>query len=150
MSALTSPPTVVVWLGYGGLVPFVALAFAATASTEHGLLFSDALIAYGAVILSFVAALHWGFAMTLDGLDASRRNHAFVWSIVPPLIAWPALMLTADIASVVLVAGFLAHYWQDRRLVPSTSLPAWYLPLRGRLTAVALLSLLAAGVAARL
>ncbi len=120
------------------------------ASTDHALLFSHALVAYGAVILSFVGALHWAFAMTLDGLDASQRNHAFVWSVVPPLIAWSALMLTADIASVLLLAGFLAHYWKDRRLARGAALPGWYLPVRGRLTAVASLSLLVGGFAARM
>lgn len=86
--------------------------------------------------------------MTLEGLDASQRNHAFMWSVMPPLIAWPALMLTADIASVLLLAGFLAHYWKDRRLARSTALPAWYLPLRGRLTTVASISLLVGAFAA--
>lgn len=150
MSSPTATPVLVAWLGYGGLVPFVALAIAAMASADHAMLFNDALIAYGAIILSFVAALHWAFAMTLDGLSTQQRSYFFGWSIVPPLIAWPALMLTADIASVMVVAGFLAHYWQDRRLVSSTVLPAWYLPLRGRLTAVASLSLLAGGVAVRI
>ena len=150
MNADTSPPAVVAWLGYGGLIPFVGLAVAAIASTHHALLLSDALIAYGAIILSFVGALHWGFAMTLDGLTRRQRNARFVWSIVPPLVAWPAVMLTAAIASVILVAGFLAHYAQDRRLARSTALPAWDLPLRTRLTAVASISLLAGGFAARM
>jgi hypothetical protein len=40
-----------------------------------------------------------------------------------------------------LVAGFLIHFWQDRRLVQLVNLPAWYLPLRLKLTLVACVSL---------
>ena len=150
MTSSTSPPVVVAWLGYGGLIPFVALAIAAIASAHHALPLSDALIAYGAIILSFVGALHWGFAMTLDGLTTRQRNARFVWSTVPPLVAWPAVMLTADIASVILVAGFLAHYAQDRRLARNVTMPAWYLPMRTRLTTVASIALLAGGFATQM
>ena len=50
-----------------------------------------------------------------------------------------------------LVAGFVAHCAQDRRLVAQVgaALPAWYLPLRTRLTLVASACLLA-GAGARL
>jgi len=41
-----------------------------------------------------------------------------------------------------LIFGFVAHYWQDRRLVKVTTLPDWYLPMRLRLTLVASLCLL--------
>lgn len=149
MTAQTAAPSIVAWLGYGGLVPFVALAVATLASSaNHALPLSDALIAYGAVILSFVGALHWAFAMTFDEMTVRQRNHSFAWSVVPPLLAWPALMLGAGVASVILVTGFLAHYGQDRRLARIAALPAWYLPLRTRLTVVASISLLVGGFAA--
>jgi hypothetical protein len=48
---------------------------------------------YGAVILSFVGAQHWGLAMALPGLDEAERTHRFVWSVGPCLLAWPALVL---------------------------------------------------------
>jgi hypothetical protein len=43
-------------------------------ASHHAKLWSDALFAYGAVILTFVGALHRGFAMTLRDLIASRRS----------------------------------------------------------------------------
>ena len=151
--AAASPPRTVALLGYGGLLPFVALALlvwldpARTAS-----LWWPALLAYGAVILSFVGALHWGFAIALPGLDAASRQGLYVWSVVPALVAWPALLWAAPGAAVLLVAGFALHWLQDRRLVAqgaATALPAWYLPLRTQLTLVASVSLLAgAGVVA--
>jgi hypothetical protein len=36
-----------------------------------------ALLGYGAVILSFVGALHWGFAMTLPDMPLRQRHACF-------------------------------------------------------------------------
>lgn len=131
------------WLGYGGLIPFIVLAPVSLLDSHHGYTWSDALFAYGAVILSFVCALHWGFAMALPGLDDARRVRTMLWSVVPSLMAWPALLLVPMEAAVLLVTGFVLHYVQDRRLARHAELPAWYLPLRLQLTVVACLSLIA-------
>ena len=140
-------PRSVAWLGYGGLLPFLVLAPASLFDPQHARIWSDALFAYGAVILTFVGALHWGFAMTLADLSASQRTWCFVWSVVPALIAWSAFLFSPMLASILLVTGFLAHYWQDRFLIASSHLPAWYLPLRFRLTTVACLCLTAGAFA---
>ena len=131
------------WLGYGGLIPFLVLAPLSLLDSHHGFTWSDALFAYGAVILSFVCALHWGFAMALSGLDDARRVRTVLWSVVPSLMAWPALLLVPMEAAVLLVTGFVLHYIQDRRLARHAELPDWYLPLRLQLTVVACLSLIA-------
>ena len=131
------------WLGYGGLIPFIVLAPISLLDSHRGFTWSDALFAYGAVILSFVCALHWGFAMALPGLDDARRVRTMLWSVVPSLMAWPALLLVPMEAAVLLVTGFVLHYIQDRRLARHAELPAWYLPLRLQLTVVACLSLIA-------
>lgn len=135
-------PVVVAWLGYGGLLPFVGLALAIWVDQSHVSLWRDALINYSAVILSFVGALHWGFAMSQSGMTPNQRTKSFVWSVVPSLLGWVALSMTPKYATLLLVAGFLAHFWQDKRLVQLVNLPAWYLPLRLRLTLVACISLL--------
>ena len=137
------PPTVKV-LGYGGLLPFVALATAVGLDVSHRSLWFDALVGYGAVILSFVGALHWGFAMSQNDMTADQRTRSFVWSVVPALMAWVALSMTPKYACALLVAGFLIHFWQDKCLVKLVNLPTWYLPLRLQLTFVASLSLLLA------
>ncbi len=131
------------WLGYGGLLPFLVLAPASLFDRIHGDLWSHALYGYGAIILTFVGALHWGIAMMSSTCDERTRLRAYVWSVVPALLAWPALLLSPLDASLVLVAGFVAHYWRDRRLAGEAGLPGWYLPLRFRLTSVACLCLLA-------
>ena len=49
-------PPHVAWLGYGGLLPFIALAILMAVDAPRAALWSDALVGYGAVILSFVGA----------------------------------------------------------------------------------------------
>jgi hypothetical protein len=145
-SSLSSPPRYVALLGYGGLLPFVGLLLLILFSAHYRPFLTQALVAYGAVILSFVGALHWGFAMTLQDLHADQRRERFIWSVIPALIAWPALLLPAPLGLLLLIFGFVAHYWQDRRLVKAATLPAWYLPMRLRLTLVASLCLLLSAI----
>jgi hypothetical protein len=140
----TSPPQHVALLGYGGLLPFMAFGAAIIFFPEDSGFAARALLAYGAVILSFVGALHWGFAMNLQELSEQQRLQAYLWSVIPALLAWPALVIDSEaMGSALLVAGFLANFWRDVCLTRVVVLPDWYLPLRLRLTAVACLCLLA-------
>ena len=139
-------PRTVAWLGYGGLLPFLMLAPASLLDHHHGALWSDALVAYGAIILSFIGALHWGLAMSLPGLSDRQRSAWFTWSVVPALIAWPAVLFSPIVAAPLLVIGFIAHYLQDRRLAGQATLPDWYLPLRLRLSSVAVVCLVVRSV----
>ncbi len=142
-----STPHSVAWLGYGGLLPFILLAVAVYLFPQHNVLLARSLSGYGAVILSFVGALHWAFAMTLKSLSVDQRLRAYQWSVVPALLAWVALIVeSAAAGGVLLVAGFLANYWRDVCLTRVADFPSWYLPLRLRLTAVACLCLLAFAV----
>lgn len=156
----TNTPTTVIWLGYGGLVPFVALAATALIAPDYAVAARAALLGYGAVILSFVGALHWSFAMTLPELTTAKRDESFIWSVMPALVGWVALIAAAiyawnsslralAIASGLLIAGFVAHFVQDRRLAPVARLPAWYLPLRTRLTWVVSLCIALAALSAQ-
>lgn len=126
------------WLGYLGGLPFVACAALALLSDGHWrALALQALLAYGAVILSFVAALHWSRALQAAGTpDAGRL---LVISVLPALLAWPTLLLPPREAAVMLSAAFLALYLFDRRAWRSHP---WFVRLRLHLSAVAVSSLL--------
>lgn len=143
-------PRSVAWLGYGGLLPFLFLAPASIFDQNHASYWADGLFAYGAIILSFVGALHWGYALSLDAsitdAERARRDAWFAWSVVPALMAWLALLLPHLLSSLLLIVGFIAHYRQDRRLAAAAGLPAWYLPLRLRLSVVACLFLALGGL----
>lgn len=135
-------PRLVAWLAYGGLVPFIALTAANLMDKHRSGVAQHMLLTYGAVILSFVGALHWGFAMTAPAMSERKRNVCFAWSVVPALLAWIAQSIDPVAGSALLAAGFAVHFLQDWRLVRHAGLPAWYLPMRFRLTVVAALSLL--------
>lgn len=145
------PPLSARSLGFGGLLPFIGLALAALLDPTRAALWNHALMAYGAIILSFVGALHWGFAMTAGGLSDGERSGRFAWSVMPALIAWVALLLagvSVMFAALLLLAGFWLHYLQDRMLVHRADLPVWYLPLRLTLTTVASVCIVVGGIAA--
>ena len=137
----SSMPTAVGMLGYGGLIPFIALAILANIEPSHGILYRGALLLYAAVILSFVGAIHWGVAMMVADLNDQDRRAAYVWSVIPALMAWATYILSPVAAALVLVLGFLLQYWRDAIFARKLAWPMWYLPLRIRLTLVAILSL---------
>jgi len=139
-------PPLVAWLGYGGLLPFAAAALGTLLDPTHRVFWQQALLGYGAVILSFVGALHWAFAMREDEAAAGPL---YLWSVVPALAGWVALLLPlllahgAVLGAVLLIGAFGAHYGLDRRLVRRLPLPPWYLPLRLHLSTGASLCLAA-------
>lgn len=125
------------WLGTGGLVPFVVLTSALFALPEHTRpQVLNWLIAYGAVILSFVGALHWGVAMVHTQMRDTDRTVFMAWSVVPALAAWVALLLPAKTALLLMAATFVVHFAADRQLAQRFALPPWYLRLRAGLTGV--------------
>ena len=138
MSTLKAPtPTSISTLGYGGLLPFFLLTLALWAEPADSGFWTLALVSYGAVILSFVGAIHWGIAMVSHELAPRLANRRFVWSVVPSLVGWSATLLPPQLGVWLLVTGFALHYWQDHLLQGHMTLPHWYLPLRRRLSVVA-------------
>ena len=147
VSSSISPPRHIVLLGYGGLLPFIGLALLILTSVEYRPFLAVALVNYGAVILSFVGALHWGFAMPVQNMSAELRRNRLIWSVIPALIAWLSTLLPVPVGCLLLIVGFVVHFWQDRQLVRAVNLDAWYLPMRFRLTAVASVCLLIGAIA---
>ena len=129
-------------LGYLGLIPFIVPASLMYLDDQHHFLFwGYVLMSYGALILTFVGALQWAFAMTLSDLSMRQRKWMYGWSVVPSLVAWGAMLMSPMVAFL-LIAIFMAFaLWMDAQLGRLVSLPNWYLPLRIRLTIVAILSL---------
>ena len=140
------PPSRAAWLlGYGGLVPFVGLGAAVwllEGARQTQALY--ALLAYGAVILSFLGAIHWGLAMRdLRAPSASSLS----WGVIPGLLAWAALLCGTAIGMGLLAAGFWICFAVDSRVYPRFGLRAW-LGMRLILTSLASLTCLAAAMGA--
>ena len=131
-------------LGVAGLLPFVALAGATwLIPVAYRAQAAFALLAYGATIASFLGAIHWG--LTMRG-PATSQPGPLVWGVFPSLVAWLALLLPVSqgLVTVALLLGFCLAV--DRGSYPVYGLSDW-LPMRWRLTGVAVLSLVAGSVA---
>jgi len=130
------------WLGGTGAIPFYAFAlaiwFAPPAFREWA---RNAMVAYGMVILAFVGALHWGFAMKTPGFDERDRWTWMGWSVTPALAAWTASLFPFRPAVAILAATFVVHLALDHLLVARSGLPSWYLKMRRALTAAVVLGL---------
>lgn len=128
-------------LGISGLVPFVGLAGMIGLGPEVWYGYSlMALSYYGAVILTFVGALHWGYALKQSEPDGeSWLQYGF--SVVPALLAWLSLIFPVWTALRLQAAGLIMCYLFDRSMVRKEPLPQWFLQLRALLTAVGAASL---------
>ena len=131
-------------LGFSGLIPFVGLATALWLAPPSGWpLATMALLGYGAVIASFIGAIHWGLVMR----DVPAQPvPSLLWGVVPSLLGWVALMLGPAPGLLLITALLWACLAVDRVLYPRHLLQAW-LPMRWRLTLVASISCLAGAAA---
>lgn len=141
--------TVAIVLGAGGLVPFAALCAAAWAlpADQRGWAVF-ALAAYGACILSFIGALHWGFALARR-VPPKVAAFAMVWSVVPSLVAWVSLLLPAPVSLGGVAAGLFVAWLVDAKAWRAYGVAGWFPKLRIALTVGACASLLLAMPVAR-
>jgi len=129
------------WLGYAGLVPFVTLATVVLLSAgEIQLQARAALIAYGAVIISFLGAWHWYTAIQLGGSRATLTRMSF--AVSPALLGWIAILLPHRYGMALVITGLLITCVADGHWQAATQ--PWYRQLRQRLTLVATASMTAA------
>jgi hypothetical protein len=128
------------WLGFAGLLPFAAFALAGLwpAAPFHAAA-PAVLLAYGAVILSFLGGVRWGLAMA--AADPARLAVRLGFSVLPSLLAWVGLLLPRAAGLSLLAAGFVLMLVADLRLAAA---PAWYRRLRLPLSAGAVGALLLA------
>ena len=137
-------------LGFGGVIPFLALFLALLPGFSPG--FADSreitlwLLAYAAIILSFLGAIHWGVALARGDDTANNRsaNWSFLYGIMPALLAWFALLLPHNIALFLMAGLVMLAYGADAILL-FKRLNSDYSILRLYLTAAVTLLLLASG-----
>lgn len=137
-------------LGYAGLVPFVVTVGVLIVRDDGPLtrFVMSALTGYGAIILSFMGAVHWGRALfaspvssvtsTTDsaGDDQQARTALYVASVCPAILAWFALLTPVVPRLLLLIAGFGLLYVYDAQTLRSDQSLSWYLQLRLRLTLI--------------
>ena len=137
------PPSAA-WLGGLGALPFIALACATPYldSAPH-MFVVHALVAYGAIILSFLGGIHWGLAiMSPSNADHPALRNRLIASIIPSLAAWVALLFSENKGLLILAAAVAAMLWVDLRATRLGHAPPWYPKLRLPLTCVVVAALL--------
>jgi hypothetical protein len=140
-------PSTALLLGLAGLIPFVAGAASQWMALpyltpEPGL---KLVIAYGAIILSFLGGIRWGTA--IGPYDSRRQGLEFTASVLGSLAGLAAIFIPPVPALTLLISGFLMQGLWDVTSVEAGRLPSWFGKLRMLLTAGAVISLIAALVA---
>lgn len=115
------PFTIAVLLSFAGAIPFLVLGAVVLLDPVQSKTAIEVLISYGAVILSFLGAVHWGFALRdtahpvngtpLPPAVLGAERQLLIFGIVPALIGWVALSLMLHfsapaLALFLLLAGF--------------------------------------------
>ncbi|RTL53998.1 MAG: DUF3429 domain-containing protein [Bradyrhizobiaceae bacterium] len=136
-------PPAASWLGGFGLVPFFLCALLTLVADQplrgHAAL---ALLAYGAIILSFLGGIHWGLAISSSSPPSSETTRWLVVSVVPSLIAWISLLAPAKAGFLILAAAFALMLWVDLAATRLHRTPAWYPKLRLPLSCGAIAAIL--------
>lgn len=150
--AMRVPQPALVW-GVAGVLPYVGTAGASVWLARQANRVSQGLeasldleaanalllhaeniqIAYGAIILSFLGAIHWGFEWAKLG---GRIGHArYAMGVAPLLVAWPTLVLAPEMALISQFAGYVGVWFMDLRATSQGFAPRWYSTYRFWLTA---------------
>ncbi|KAL2823907.1 hypothetical protein BDW59DRAFT_148187 [Aspergillus cavernicola] len=153
--SLEAVPKDALYLGMAGVIPYVATSLQTVylayeinraAVAGDGLIFSGQSaefmlhilepiqIGYGAVILSFLGAVHWGFEWAGYGGRFGYRRYAA--GVIAPAVAWPTLLLPIEHALITQFLAFTFLYYNDARASVKGITPPWYSMYRFVLTFV--------------
>ncbi|KAL8683539.1 MAG: hypothetical protein Q9186_000451 [Xanthomendoza sp. 1 TL-2023] len=153
--ALNEVPREAFFVGLAGVIPYLATSASTVylawdinhaAMDGHGFLLSGESaelllhileplqIGYGAVIISFLGAIHWGLEWAKYGGEHGYRRYAY--GVVAPAVAWPTLLLPVEYALIAQFTAFTFLYFADARACVRGWTPHWYMTYRFVLTFV--------------
>ncbi|KAM6532535.1 hypothetical protein FSOLCH5_001959 [Fusarium solani] len=93
-------------------------------------------LAYGAVIISFLGAIHWGLEYAEKQPLRERTRFRYGMGLAASIIAWPTLLLPVEYALTTQFMAFVALYFADSRAATRGWAPQWYGTYRFLLTAM--------------
>lgn len=152
---LKEVPREAYYLGAAGTLPYLATSCATvflSYNINHGTAVGSSLffplerahemlawlepiqIGYGASILSFLGAIHWGLEYAGYGGHHHYRRYAI--GVLAPAIAWPTMLMGVEYALISQFIGFTALYFIDARATVRGWTPPWYSTYRFVLTFV--------------
>ncbi|KAL7751674.1 hypothetical protein RI367_002673 [Sorochytrium milnesiophthora] len=117
-------------LGFAGLLPFIGTTVGVYSCVPQDIIGYQLLQAtYGASILSFMGAVHWGLAMAQYGTPKTIPTRYYL-SVIPALTGFVTLNLPPDISLLVQAAGFQGLLLADIRAWKHGNVPRWYPSMR--------------------
>ncbi|KAJ5374979.1 hypothetical protein N7517_006985 [Penicillium concentricum] len=143
--SLAGVPKEALYLGMAGVVPYLATSMQTVflsyeinraAALGDGLIFSGQTaelmlhmlepiqVGYGAVILSFLGAIHWGLEWAGYGGKFGYRRYAA--GVIAPAVAWPTLLFPVEYALISQFLAFTFLYYNDARAAAAGRAPHWY------------------------
>jgi len=81
-------------------------------------------VTYGAVLLGFLGAIHWGMEFAKYGGEQGYKR--LVLGVAPALYAWPTLAFAPEVALAAQWAGFTALWYADSKATSAGWTPKWY------------------------
>jgi hypothetical protein len=152
------PFTVAVLISFFGVIPFLVLGATVLLSPIEAPPAIEMLISYGAVVLSFIGAVHWGFALRdtahpVNGVPLApavlgAERELLIFGIIPAVIAWASLSVMLHfhlpaLALFMLLVGFFITIVVETIGRGRGVVAANYLFLRWAVSVVVLVVLLA-------
>ncbi|PSR97367.1 hypothetical protein BD289DRAFT_384407 [Coniella lustricola] len=156
---LKSVPPLSYTLGFAGTIPYFATSLATVflswnlnttwpsqsqflnhflmsheAAAHYLHLLEPIQVGYGAVIISFLGAIHWGLEYAEKHVDINRSRFRYGLGVLAPVIAWPTVMLPVQFALTAQFAAFTFMYFMDTRAGVRGWTPQWYSTYRFVLT----------------
>ncbi|RXK42439.1 hypothetical protein M231_00429 [Tremella mesenterica] len=142
-SIVSSVPKPALYFGLAGTLPYLGTSLATVylarqaalaAAGEKGYDLASSLtalhtvehvqITYGAIILSFLGAIHWGMEFAqLGGAQGYRR---LALGVIPVLLAWPTTFLSHGVALATQWTGFTLMWFLDQRASTIGWTTSWY------------------------
>lgn len=154
-SMFTNVPKPVLTVGLAGTIPYLGTSlatiilareasYASVGTAPSGYSLEEILsalhhvehiqITYGAIILSFLGALHWG--MEFAKLGGEQGYKRLMLGIVPVLFAWPTTFLTHGVALATQWVGFTGAWFLDQRASQLGWTTSWYSTYRFYLSVI--------------
>jgi hypothetical protein len=88
----------------------------------------------GTQIISFLGAIHWGLEWA--GFGGRQGYQRYAIGIVATAVAWPTLLLSAEVGLIAQFLAFTFLYYTDARASVRGWAPSWYSTYRFVLTFV--------------
>ncbi|BGP23085.1 mitochondrial inner membrane protein 1 [Rhodotorula toruloides] len=94
---------------------------AAFALLEHAQLLQ---VQYGAIIISFLGAVHWGLEWAKFG--GVQGNARYLLGVAPVVAGWGSLLIPGNMALVTQWAAFFGQWYADSKTTEKGWSPKWY------------------------